>query len=826
MSMLGLNTILNTTAISSNSTIRLGFSVVNKLNSRLNPKYKFCNSSIPSSRRAYISQSNWQKGNHDKNTNNNNNKSNNNNNDNDEGDHNRKSTNKYVAGFISLGYVYFTNHETGSEDRNTNKSNPSMLDLTGVDQLSYNQLLLPTKHSRNTTTSNLDNYVSSRIDILHNLYLKKRRRRNNIDKGQQQLSLEDGSSTGDVFSDTSSFGSLSNIYKLIIAPEAKLLTTIVVTTLCLSAVNLYIPKVTGDLITVISSKLAGVGDTTMSGMIDEILPPAKMLAGLFLGNGLLTLVNVYLLSAYGERISIRTRLELFDNIMNRKMTFFDQKSTTELISRLTSEVNEFKSQAKLIVGQGIKAVSITAGSVYQLFRISNRLTLFLIGSTGVMYLSLWIYGKLLIAAREKSKQINEMMHSIITEAIENSRVIKGFGNTYIEYELLKRAAEENQHQKLVFGFHMGVFRALSNISVGVLMINVLLFGGRLVMNGEISGGNLMSYLMNVQNTERALVSIGELLGQFIKMKGNVGRISELLDEKVDSANWTDQGNSDKNNRAHTVPNKNLTSTGLEMSVGASNGASSAHTGERMEFNDSIRFEDVWFSYATRPEHKVLKGFNLEIKKGMSIALCGKSGSGKTTISQLIQRLYTPDSGTIYIDDVPLQDMDLQTYRNSISIIEQNPVLFTTSVLENLRYSNLDASHDQVVEACRIANCLEFIEGGALSNGFDTVITKDSLSGGQKQRIAIARAILRNPKLLILDEATASLDAQNEKYVVDAIDNLVNSNITVLIIAHKLNTVKNADLIVVLGTAGQIVEMGTHDELMRLRNHYYDMVNTD
>jgi ATP-binding cassette subfamily B (MDR/TAP) protein 8 len=295
-------------------------------------------------------------------------------------------------------------------------------------------------------------------------------------------------------------------------------------------------------------------------------------------------------------------------------------------------------------------------------------------------------------------------------------------------------------------------------------------------------------MVAMQNTQKSLSHIGVLFGQSIKAFGSLGRVYEYITEAEDQA----------------VNNKII----LE------------------EIEDKIEFKNVNFAYPTRPEAKVLNNFSLKIPVGKVLAICGTSGSGKSTIGQLIEKFYEIDDGDILVDGVSVKDIDSRSLRKNIGYINQEPILFHTTILENIRYGNPNATLEEVKEAARQANASHFIE--SFPKGYDTIVGDRgvALSGGQKQRIAIARAILKNPSILILDEATSALDSHSERIVQEALNRLMKGR-TVIVIAHRLSTIKNADKIIVMkpydildGNRINIIESGNHRSLMRKKGEYY------
>ena len=239
------------------------------------------------------------------------------------------------------------------------------------------------------------------------------------------------------------------------------------------------------------------------------------------------------------------------------------------------------------------------------------------------------------------------------------------------------------------------------------------------------------------------------------------------------------------------------------------------------FPGDIHFQNISFTYPSRPDSKVLKGITFSVPEGSVVALVGQSGGGKSTVLQLLERFYDPTDGDIIVDGVNLRDYDLEAYRSKIGLVAQEPILFSGTIMENIRYGRLDASDQEIMEAAKAANAHNFITD--LPGGYETTVGEkgSQLSGGQKQRVAIARAILKDPRLLLLDEATSALDTESEELVQEALDHLMK-NRTTIVIAHRLSTIRNADVIYVFDH-GKLVESGNHDQLMGLKRYYYALV---
>eukprot|EP00842_Homolaphlyctis_polyrhiza_P002814 jgi/Hompol1/3533/HPOL_006598-RA len=344
-----------------------------------------------------------------------------------------------------------------------------------------------------------------------------------------------------------------------------------------------------------------------------------------------------------------------------------------------------------------------------------------------------------------------------------------------------------------FGIQVGVFQSIAEVSLGSVLLIIVYYGSRLVISGNLTDGQLVAYMLSAQSIQESLAYAGVLMGQSSNAIASASRIFEFV------------------HRESKIPIRG----GLSPE----------------SLNGTIEFRNVEFKYPTRPKHPVLERFSLIVPAGKVIALCGSSGSGKSTVAQLIERFYDPDSGAVLLDGIDIRDLDPKWLRSRIGYIGQEPILFATSLIENIRYGRPDATDEQVYEAARQANAHDFVT--AFPDGYQTVVGERgvTLSGGQRQRLAIARAILKNPQILVLDEATSALDTQSERIVQDALERIMKGR-TVLVIAHRLSTIQNADQIVVLSGAGKsmresgnVVEMGTHSQLMLKRGAYYNLTKS-
>ncbi|KAJ3123038.1 ATP-binding cassette, sub-B (MDR TAP), member 8 [Nowakowskiella sp. JEL0407] len=550
--------------------------------------------------------------------------------------------------------------------------------------------------------------------------------------------------------------------------------------------------VIGELVAVVQELLGSAVKVSDIVDLSPINGPAFKLLGLFAGQGFLTFIDITLVTKLGENLSNRLRRELYDAILKQDIAFFDARLQGEVVGRLTQDIADFKSTFKRVVTQGLKSTAQIIGTSIHLIRISPSLTWTLLSSMPFLYFGMNMYGSYLRKLSKEAKKGDSIANGIANEAISNLRTVRAFAAESRELEKYQEAIEESSSSNMRLGFHIGAFQGLTNASIGMMILVILYYGGNLVAKGEMTGGQLMAYMVATQNAQRSLASVGALFGQVIKGFTSAGRVFEYIELKP------------------KIP----ISGGIQLK----------------ELNGVVEFDDVGFSYPTRPDAKVLDKFSLSVPKGSIVALCGQSGSGKSTIGQLIERFYEPSEGVIKIDGVDIRKLDPTWLRSNIGYINQEPVLFATSIYENIRYGRPNATKEEVLDAARQANAADFIE--KFPNGYETLVGERgvTLSGGQKQRIAIARAILKNPSILILDEATSALDTQSELLVQQALDKLMKGR-TTLVIAHRLSTIQNADLIVVMSgkgiqdrKSGNILEMGTHRTLISKRGVYFKLYN--
>ena len=477
----------------------------------------------------------------------------------------------------------------------------------------------------------------------------------------------------------------------------------------------------------------------------------------------------------------KLRESLYSKVLVMPIPYFINKKKGDLMSRITADILEIQTSYLSILELMVREPLTILFTLIVMFTISPELTLFVILFIPISGFIISIIGKRL---RKDSKEVQQQQSnflSIIDETISGQKVIKSF----LSESFFSRKFDKINH--LLYKYSNKVINR-KNLAgpfsefMGILVIGVLLwFGGRMVLVSEsISGTTFIVFMGLAYNI---LTPAKNLSKSFYSIKkGNAA--AERVFEIIEYDKYSNDGT------------RNL---------------------EIEEFKDKISFQDLEFSYG---ESKILDGITFTIKKGESVALVGSSGSGKSTIANLLNGFFSADSGSLLIDGINISDIKRESLYKNISIVTQESILFNDNIFNNIKIGNLDAEKEDIIRAAKEANAHEFIEEQI--NGYETVIGDygNKLSGGQKQRLTIARAMLKSPSILILDEATSSLDSKSEKKIQDAINKLMQGK-TSLIIAHKFSTIKKCDKIILIDK-GRIIAQGTHEELINSNSSYKNM----
>jgi ATP-binding cassette, subfamily B, bacterial MsbA len=511
------------------------------------------------------------------------------------------------------------------------------------------------------------------------------------------------------------------------------------------------------------------------GLLNQI---ALLLLTVFAVNVVFNFGQNYLVSYISERLVADLRMQLYAHLHTLSLSFFNNRRVGEIMSRVTNDVTRVQSGLTTNVLSLVQQVVTIVGAVVIIALLDWRLTLLIVALVPLVMLSATLFGRRFRGFAKASQEELGALGTILEETLSSIRVVKSFAREPYEIERfnagVKRVFDMSMHLTRV----KAMFAPLMNFLAFAAVVLVIWFGGSEVLAGRLSPGQLISFVIYMVMIAGPVAALSNIYTQTQESLGAAERIFELLDaapERPDAP------------LAIALP----------------------------PLNGQIVFDHVSFEYL--PGTPVLADLSLVLPAGQTVALVGPSGAGKTTITGLIPRLYEPTEGHIFVDGYDLRDVQIRSLREQIAIVPQEPTLFGGTICENIAYGRLDASQEEIEAAARAANAADFIE--CLPQGYETLVGERGvkLSAGQRQRIAIARAVLRDPRILILDEATASLDNESEALVQDALRRLTRHR-TTLVIAHRLTTVEDADHILVLDR-GQIIEQGQHAALLA-RNGLY------
>jgi len=481
----------------------------------------------------------------------------------------------------------------------------------------------------------------------------------------------------------------------------------------------------------------------------------------------------------GQRIVANLRQRTYQALLKQEVEFVE-KGEGEVLSRLSVDSSIVGESLTQNLSDGLRSVVMASVGLGAMFYISPQLTVLMLAVVPPVSLGAVLYGRFLKQLSNRTQEAVGEMTKVASESLSAYRTVQAFNAQ--QQEELKFA---NRVQTILGlakkeAFASGIFFGATGWSGNVTILCLLGYGGSLVSQGIISVGDLTSLLLYTVYVGNGLQLLMSFFSSIMRGLGAGSRIFDLLE------------------RQPAI----LPDSGVKLAEG--------RTG-------SICFENVQFEYPSRKGVEILKNFNLELNVGESVAIVGKSGSGKSSVQSLLLRYYDPVIGRITFDGQDIREFNLASWRKHIGVVPQDPVLFTGTIASNIAFGNSAVSRSDIEEAARDANC-EFIWG--MPKGFDTEITRLSLSGGQRQRLAIARALLKKPTILAMDEATSSLDAASEHRVNDAIDKILGSKkTTCFIVAHRLSTIARAERILVLD-GGQIVEMGSYASLLAKDGGYF------
>ena len=541
------------------------------------------------------------------------------------------------------------------------------------------------------------------------------------------------------------------------------------------------PKIMGNATTeIFNGLISKIRDGGQGIDFSKLLKIIFILTILYIISTVFSYAQSYIMSGVAQRISYRLRQEISQKINRLPMEYFDKNSKGDIISRVTNDVDTLSQTMNQSLMQVVTSVITVVGVFIMMLYINFMMT---IAALIVMPLTMLVLSIIIKKSQVFFKQQQEYLGDIngkIEETFSGQNIVRGYNGERFEINefdaINRKLYDTGWKSQFLSSIMMPVMNFVGNL--GYVIVSIL--GGYMAINGKISVGDIQAFIQYMWMFTQPLNQLAQIMNLLQSTAAAADRIFEFLDEEEIDL-------SDK------LP--------LEGPV-----------------QGNINFDHVRFGYNN--DNIIIKDFSLDIKAGQKVAIVGPTGAGKTTIVKLLMRFYKLNSGKISIDGMDIESLDLESYRKNFAMVLQDTWLFSGTIMENLKYGRLDATDEEVYKAAKAAHVDRFIM--TQKQGYDTILTEDSknISQGQKQLLTIARAILSDPKILILDEATSSVDTRTEVLIQQAMDNLIKDR-TSFIIAHRLSTIRNADLILVLNE-GDIVEQGSHDELLAMNGFYSNL----
>lgn len=565
-----------------------------------------------------------------------------------------------------------------------------------------------------------------------------------------------------------------------------------------AATALIFPRLMGELMGIISGESGIVLPSTLSpngGQSNFISAETKQnllnsansvgikLIILFSLQAVFSFFRVLTFSQATENMLAKLRQDTFSQMLKMPMTYFSKNQSAELSTRLSADIAQIGDTLTTGIAEFLRQLIIIIGGMTIICFISWKLALVMLAIVPPVAFITVFFGRRI---RKHSKTVQEKVgesNVIVSEGFQGITNVKSFTNEGHEVNRYKKITIEIVQEAIRYAISRGSFFSFIIFCLFGSMILMVWIGVRMTVADELSAGQILSFLFYSLFISASFGGIAEQFAQIQRAMGASDRVFEVLNEQIEVVNTTE-------NRIRG----------------------------RLKLNGAISIQGAAFSYPSRKDFQVLQNINIDVNPGETIAIVGPSGSGKSTIAQLLLRFYEPDKGKILFDGKDAKEYDLTELRENMAIVPQDVLLFAGTIRENIAYGKPGSTNEEIIEAARNANALSFIE--TFPDKFETKVGDRGiqLSGGQRQRIAIARAVLKNPVILILDEATSSLDSESERIVQEALDKLMIGR-TSFVIAHRLATIRKADKIIVI-EKGAVVEVGKHDELIAIDNGLY------
>jgi ABC transporter fused permease/ATP-binding protein len=498
-------------------------------------------------------------------------------------------------------------------------------------------------------------------------------------------------------------------------------------------------------------------------------------------------MRIFVFTSVGENALADMRKDIYQRMITMPMEFFAQRRVGELSSRISADLSQIQDAVTSVLAEVLRGMLVLIIGIGLIFYISPKLTLLMLSVVPVIVVVAIFFSRRIRAVSRQTQDQLADSNTIVQETLQGISNVKAFSNEW--YEIKRYAASLRQVVAMAVknGKNRGLFASFLIFSIFGAIVLVVWYGAAMMQAGKLSFGDLTAFVVYTAFVGGSMAGFADLYTQLQKTLGATQRVRELLRAIPEGVN---------------IVNEPLL--------------------EKYKLNGQVRFQEVAFCYPSRPELRVLNNVSMVIEPGQQVAIVGPSGAGKTTIAALLLRFYEPGSGKLFFDGKEASQIPLSQLRKQMALVPQDVLLFGGTIRENIAYGKPDATDDEIAAAAIQAYADEFIN--SFPEKYETVVGERGikLSGGQRQRIAIARAILKDPVILILDEATSSLDSASESIVQDALENLMK-NRTSFIIAHRLSTIRNADTIIVL-EKGVVKESGTHQQLLSLEDGLYKSLN--